>query len=76
MYGVDQNAEAVAQVGCLASSLNPAIPAENFLVSEVEVMPFPGQRFDAVLSSAVLHFARDEKHFHRREHCVQQNLII
>ena len=61
--GVDQNAGAVAQVRALAAHLNPAIPAENFLVSEVDAMPFPRDRFDAVISSAVLHFARDESHF-------------
>lgn len=65
VYGVDQNAEAVAQVRGLASSLNPAIPAENFLVSEVEEMPFRGESFDAVISSAVLHFAGDDQHFNR-----------
>jgi SAM-dependent methyltransferase len=65
VYGVDQNAGAVAQVRRLASSLNPAIPADNFIVSDVEEMPFPRGRFDAVISSAVLHFARDEQHFNR-----------
>jgi tellurite methyltransferase len=65
VYGVDQNDEAVAQVRRLAANLNPAIPAGNFLVSGVEEMPFPGESFDAVISSAVLHFARDEQHFNR-----------
>jgi SAM-dependent methyltransferase len=65
VYGVDQNAEAIAHVRRLASDLHPAISAENFLVSDVEEMPFPDRHFDAVISSAVLHFARDEQHFNR-----------
>jgi SAM-dependent methyltransferase len=65
VFGVDQNAGAVEQVRRLASSINPAIPAENFLVSDVAEMPFPSECFDAVISSAVLHFARDAQHFNR-----------
>jgi len=64
VYGVDQSVEAVAHAQHLAASINPTIPAENFLVSAVEDMPFPDGRFDAVISSAVLHFACDERHFH------------
>jgi SAM-dependent methyltransferase len=65
VYGVDQNAGAVAQVRRLASHLNSDISPENFLVSDVEEMPFPTESFDAVISSAVLHFARDAQHFNR-----------
>jgi tellurite methyltransferase len=65
VYGVDQNAGAVAQVRRLASHLNPDISPENFLISDVEEMPFPSESFDAVISSAVLHFARDAQHFNR-----------
>lgn len=65
VYGIDQNAGAIEQVRRLASNLNPAISEGNFLVSGVEEMPFPGESFDAVISSAVLHFAADERHFNR-----------
>jgi SAM-dependent methyltransferase len=65
VYGVDQNAGAIAQVRLLASNLNPDISPENFLASDVEEMPFPSECFDAVISSAVLHFARDAQHFNR-----------
>lgn len=64
VFGVDKSAEAVTHVRGLAARLNPQLPAENFHVAEVEEMPFPEGRFDAVISSAVLHFARDERHFH------------
>ncbi|HVE55275.1 MAG TPA: class I SAM-dependent methyltransferase [Pyrinomonadaceae bacterium] len=64
-FGIDQNAEAVEYVRSLAREIAPAIPTDNFQVSKVEKMPFPDKSFDAVLSSAVLHFAADERHFDR-----------
>ena len=63
VFGVDQNPEAIRYVRALAQSLAPELPAENFQVSKVEEMPFPDKRFDAVISSAVLHFAGSEQHF-------------
>jgi SAM-dependent methyltransferase len=57
---VDQSAEAVAQVRALASALAPRLPADNFRVETVERMSFDDANFDFVISSAVLHFARDE----------------
>jgi SAM-dependent methyltransferase len=58
--GVDQSGEAVARVRALASALAPRLPPENFRVEHVEGMSFDDDSFDAVISSAVLHFARDE----------------
>jgi tellurite methyltransferase len=57
---VDQSAAAVAQVRALASALAPRLPADNFRVESVEEMSFDDVSFDFVISSAVLHFARDE----------------
>jgi tellurite methyltransferase len=69
VYGVDENPEAVRQVrrlaGHLAPALAPALVPENFRVSDLEALPFPDRRFDVVICSAVLHFARDEAHFDR-----------
>lgn len=64
VHGVDDSAEAIAAVRELAARWAPELPAENFRVQPVEAMSFPDQSFDVVLSSAVLHFARDEAHFH------------
>jgi tellurite methyltransferase len=61
--GVDVSAEAVAHVRALASRLAPRLPADNFRVEPVEAMSFADAGFDAVLSSAVLHFARDGEHW-------------
>ncbi len=61
--GVDESAAAIAQVRELAASLAPGLPPENFQVASLTEIPFPDRLFDAVICSAVLHFARDEEHF-------------
>jgi tellurite methyltransferase len=43
--------------------LAPRLPPENFRVEPVESMSFPDALADVVISSAVLHFARDDDHF-------------
>ena len=63
VFAVDQNPQAIEQVRLLADSLHPNLPPENFQISTVEKMPFHDEQFNAVISSAVLHFAEDERHF-------------
>ena len=65
VFAADENREAVEHVRSMAAALAPGrpLPPDNFKVALVEDMPFPDERFDAVISSAVLHFARDEQHF-------------
>jgi SAM-dependent methyltransferase len=65
VFGADESPEAVRQVRNLVGRLAPALPSENFQVADLETLPFPDQRFDVVICSAVLHFARDEAHFDR-----------
>jgi tellurite methyltransferase len=57
--GVDADPRAVEEVRRLASHL----PRENFRAEAIEAMSFPDAFADVVLSSAVLHFARDDDHF-------------
>ena len=64
VFAVDQSREAVDRVRSLAAALAPGLPQENFRAEAVEHMSFADARFDFVLSSAVLHFARDEEHWH------------
>lgn len=60
---VDLSPDAIARVKALALSLAPHLPVENFRREPVEKMSFEHAAFDVVLSSAVLHFARDEAHW-------------
>jgi SAM-dependent methyltransferase len=63
VLAVDENPAAIDSVRRLASELAPRLALENFRVERVEAMSFPDAVADVVLSSAVLHFARDEEHF-------------
>ncbi len=59
VFGADTNPEAIETVRALATHL----PKTNFRLEPVEAMSFPKAYFDVVISSAVLHFARDDRHF-------------
>jgi SAM-dependent methyltransferase len=63
VYGTDRDPDAIARVRRLAAQLAPHAPAGRFHQAAVEAMPFGDATMDAVLSSAVLHFADDEAHF-------------
>ena len=63
VFGVDADPQAIAATRRLAASLAPALPANNFRTEPLERMSFPDNLADVVLSSAVLHFARDDDHF-------------
>jgi len=75
VFGVDQSADAISQTRRLAAALAPHLPEDNFRVEPVERMSFGSRQqsanrnqaepdgFDVVLSSAVLHFARNEDHW-------------
>jgi tellurite methyltransferase len=63
VFGADSDADAIGSVRQLAATLAPHLPAANFRVEPVEHMTFPDAFADAVLSSAVLHFARDDGQF-------------
>jgi len=63
VYGIDPNPNAVEAVKALAKSIVPDYPVQNFKVAPAEDLPFEDGSFDLVISSAVLHFAKDEAHF-------------
>ena len=63
LYAADGNAQAVDSVRSLAATLAPKLPQSNFRVEPVERMSFDDASADVVISSAVLHFARDYAHF-------------
>jgi SAM-dependent methyltransferase len=63
VQAVDHDAAAVQAVRALAARLSPTLPAANFRIEPIESMSFPQAAADVVISSAVLHFARDDGHF-------------
>jgi SAM-dependent methyltransferase len=60
---VDPDPGAIEAVRSLAARLAPRLPASNFRAEPVESSSFADGCADVVVSSAVLHFARDEAHF-------------
>jgi tellurite methyltransferase len=64
-FGVDRDPAAIEQVRALAAKLAPQLPAENFRTGELDRLPWEAATMDAVVCSAVLHFARDLAHFDR-----------
>lgn len=63
VFAVDQEATAVDKVKVLARNLAPALPPQNFCLAKADHIPFGDSSFDLVISSAVLHFAKNTAHF-------------
>ncbi|HMF76472.1 MAG TPA: class I SAM-dependent methyltransferase [Bryobacteraceae bacterium] len=63
VFGVDRDPKSVDDVRRLAAALAPNLPPDNFRAEAVESMSFPDAFADVVISSAVLHFARNDEHF-------------
>ena len=63
--GVDRDPAAVAQVRRLAEAAGADAGPDRFQAADVDRLPWPDASFDAVVCSAVLHFADDVAHFER-----------
>ena len=63
VWATDESPDAVAQVRGLFATLAPALPATRVRLEPVERSSFDDRAFDVVISSAVLHFARDDAQF-------------
>lgn len=63
VFGIDTDPGSIRTVQQLAARLAPDLPPENFRVQSLEQIGFPEHFADVVLSSAVLHFARDDRQF-------------
>jgi len=64
-FAIDRDTQAVARVRSLAVALSPDLPSDNFRAGDLDRMPWSDGAMDAVICSAVLHFAQDEAHFGR-----------
>jgi len=63
VYGIDSNSAAVAGLRELAIELGRPADPGHFRVEPLEALTFESGMFDVVICSAVLHFARDDRHF-------------
>jgi tellurite methyltransferase len=59
IYGIDKNETPINYL----KSAHPGFSEERFFVADVEKLPFENNFFDHVISSAVLHFAKNTAHF-------------
>ena len=66
--GVDPDPASIEAVRRLAAKLAPDLPADNFRVEAIEHTTFAEGFADVVISSAVLHFARDDADFMQMLH--------
>ncbi len=64
-FGVDQDSRAIRRITARAAALAPTLSPDHFQVAELDRLPFADGAMDAVLASAVLHFAADADHFGR-----------
>lgn len=63
VYATDADPRAIDAVRRMSAQLAPALSPDNFRVEPVEQMTLADSFADVVISSAVLHFARDAAHF-------------
>lgn len=63
--GIDRSGEAIAETRMLAARLAPDLTGDRFRVEAIEALSFPDDSFEAVICSAVLHFAEGPSHFER-----------
>jgi tellurite methyltransferase len=68
VYGIDSDAASIEKFRQQAARLAPNLPPSNFQISTLEKIPFEDIFFDAVIGSAVLHFANNKTHFFRMLH--------
>jgi tellurite methyltransferase len=63
VFAIDEAPGAASNVAALFARLAPHLPPDNVRTGPVEQLPWPDASMDAVIASALLHFARDRAHF-------------
>ena len=64
VYGADISMDDVDYLRKHAIEINPKIKGENFRVEPIEKMSFEPESMDVVICNTVLHFAKNDDHFH------------
>ena len=65
VFGVDSNPIAVQMARIQAQTIQKDYDIHRFQTASVEDMPFHKEAIDVIISSAVLHFARNTEHFYK-----------
>lgn len=65
VFAADRDPASTAVVRRLFERLAPALPSTNVQTAPLDRLPWNDGSMDAVICSAVLHFADDEEHFSR-----------
>ena len=65
VYAADNDPASVAAVRALVARLAPSLPPERVQLAALDALPWDDASMDAVICSAVLHFADDHDHFGR-----------
>ena len=63
IFGIDPNEVAIQYCRYLAKTIDPQTDIHRFQIGDGAAIPFHATAFDAVISSAVLHFAEGHAHF-------------
>jgi tellurite methyltransferase len=63
VYGIDQNPSAIRMVQYLFTGINSLKLKDRFIIGSINSIPFSDNTFNAVICSAVLHFAENEDMF-------------
>lgn len=65
IFGVDRDPIAIQMARIQAQTICPDYDIHRFQIAPIEDMPFHKEAIDAIISSAVLHFASHTAHFYR-----------
>ena len=60
VYGIDKNENSLQMLKHLINTINKEYLRGRFIVGNVSEMPYKSHEFDAIISSAVLHFAENK----------------
>jgi tellurite methyltransferase len=64
-FAIDRDPAAIERMRARVAQLAPHLPAENFCTGDIDRLPWTDASMDAVVCSAVLHFASDLAQFDR-----------
>jgi tellurite methyltransferase len=68
IFAIDEDPATVKAVRNMSAQLAPTLPLDNIRQGALHALPWPDGRMNAIICSAVLHFARDRTHFDRMLH--------